>query len=90
LCGVSPLRKGEEKTKLVIDHDHNVSPKKARGKLCYRCNSGLGFIEYMLDSNALEMAVAYVTTHGFEKPSIWSDPQEMERQGREAIASHFQ
>jgi hypothetical protein len=67
LCGDSPHRRSTPNVKLVIDHDHNVFPKRARGKLCHGCNIGLGWIEKFIDRNCLENVIEYARTHGFEK-----------------------
>ena len=53
LCGELPGKLG-----LVVDHDHKTG--KARGLLCNRCNSGLGFLRD--DPTLLRNAANYIET----------------------------
>lgn len=66
ICGTCPTEGGR---RLVLDHDHSVFPKKARGLLCHRCNLGLGVIEKWMRENIHNIAIEYVVSHGFENPS---------------------
>ena len=61
-------RTGEPR-RFSIDHDHSCCPDKracsacVRGLLCFRCNTGLGKLEGLLDQ-----AQQYLVVHSRQKP----------------------
>ena len=45
--------------KLHVDHCHRT--KQIRGLLCQRCNSAVGFLEYLQHNNLLPVAISYLS-----------------------------